>query len=118
MQILDRKDSKLLGRSEVRVQFPDKSGMLNRKDAIKEVAQALGASEGKVTLVKLAGESGSRALIGTFHVYESAETMKHLEQKHLSIRLLTKEEKEALKQAKKKAETAAAAAAAPPAKKK
>lgn len=115
MQILDRKDSKLLGRTELRVMFADKSGSLNRKEAIKEVAQAVGSSENKVTLIKLAGESGTMNLVGTFHVYQDEGFQKELEQKHLSVRLLTKEEKDAIKAEKKKAETAAAAA---PAKKK
>jgi ribosomal protein S24E len=120
MQILDRKDSKLLGRTEVRVKFAGKSGFLNRKDAIKEVAQALGSSESKVTLIKLAGESGTMDLFGTFHIYESEGTQKELEHNHFAVRLLTKEEKDAIKADKKKAETAAAAAAAAaaPAKKK
>jgi len=120
MQILDRKESKLLGRTEVQVKFADQSGALNRKDAIKEVAQALGSSESKVTLVKLAGESGTMNLVGTFHVYESEDEEKKLEQKYLAFRSLTKEEKEAIKAEKKKAEAAAtaAAAAAAPAKRK
>jgi ribosomal protein S24E len=120
MQILDRKESKLLGRTEVRVKFDAKSGALNRKDAIKEVAQAMGSSESKVTLVKLAGESGTMNLVGTFHVYETEAMEKELENKYLAVRLLTKEEKEAIKAEKKKAEAAAAAsaAAAAPAKKK
>ena len=120
MQIVSRKDSKLLGRSEVQVLFPGKSGAISRKDAIKEVAQAMSSSEGKVTLVRLSPQAGSRNLVGLFQVYESEEGKKKTSHKYLSDRLLTKEEKEAMKAAKKKAETEAAAAkaAAVPAKKK
>jgi ribosomal protein S24E len=120
MQIVSRKDSKLLGRSEVQVLFPDKSGAINRKDAIKEVAQAMSSSEGKVTLVRLSPQAGSRSLVGWFHVYDSEEGKNKTSHEYLSARLLTKEEKEAAKAAKKKKETdaAAAAAAAAPAKKK
>lgn len=110
MQILERKDSKLLGRSEVDVLFPDKSGALNRKDAIREVAQAMNTSESKVTLIRLSPEAGSKALVGRFHVYDSEDAKKRISHQYLSVRLLTKEEKEALKAAKKKAETAAPAA--------
>ena len=118
MQIVNRKDSKLLGRSEVQVLFPDKSGAINRKEAIKEVAQAMNSSEGRVTLVRLSPEAGSRTLVGWFHVYDSEEGRKELAHEYLSVRLLTKEEKEAMKAAKKKAEAAATAAAAPAPKKK
>jgi len=120
MQIVTRKDSKLLGRTELEVLFADKAGALNRKDAIKEVAQALNTSEGKVTLLRLSPESGTRALVGRFHVYDSEERKKKISHGYLSVRLMTKEEKEAAKAAKKKAEAdaAAAAAAAVPAKKK
>ncbi|MDG6925590.1 MAG: hypothetical protein JRN09_03460 [Nitrososphaerota archaeon] len=109
MEIVTRKDSKLLGRSELEVLFADKAGALNRKDAIKEVAQALNTSEGKITLIRLSPESGSRALVGRFHVYDSEDEKKKVSHNYLSVRLLTKEEKEALKAAKKKAETAAPA---------
>jgi ribosomal protein S24E len=111
MQIVNRRDSKLLARSEVEVLFPDKAGALNRKEAIKEVAQALGTTESKVALIRLSPESGSRSLVGRFHVYDSEEGKKKVSHEYLSVRLLTKEEKEALKAAKKKAETAAPAAA-------
>lgn len=115
MQILTRKDSKLLGRTELEVLFPDKSGALNGKDAVKEVAEAMNTSENKVTLVKLQPEAGSRALTGWFHVYGDEAARKRISHEYLSVRLLTKEEKDALKAAKKKAEAAATPA---PAKKK
>ena len=113
MEIVSRKDSKLLGRSEVEVLFSAKSGAINRKEAIKEVAQAMNSSEGKVALLRLSPKSGSRDLVGRSHVYDSEEGRKELAHHYLLVRLLTKEEKDALKAAKKKAETAA-----PPAQKK
>jgi ribosomal protein S24E len=112
MQIVTRKDSKLLGRTELEVLFADKAGALNRKDAIKEVAQAMNTSESKVTLLRLSPESGTRALMGRFHVYDYEEGKKKISHDYLSVRLLTKEEKDALKAANKKAEAAATAAAA------
>lgn len=112
MEILSRKDSKLLGRSEVEVLFPSRSGAINRKEAIKEVAQAMNSSEGRIALLKLAPQAGSRNLVGRFHVYDSEGGRNELAQHYLSVRLMTKEEREALKAAKKKAATAA-----PPAKK-
>jgi ribosomal protein S24E len=121
MQIVTRKDSKLLGRTELEVLFADKAGALSRRDAVKEVAQAMNTSENKVTLIKLSPESGKRTLVGQFHVYTSEDEKKTIGHEYLAVRLLTKEEKEALKAAKKKAEaaaTAAAQAAAPAAKKK
>jgi len=121
LEIVSRKDSKLLGRTELQVVFADKAGALNRKDAIKEVARAMSTDEKKVTLIELAGGSGTRNVVGRFHVYDSEEGKNDISEKYLAVRLLTKEEKEAIKAAKKKADaaaTAAKAAAAPKAKKK
>jgi ribosomal protein S24E len=118
MEIVSRKDSKLMGRSELQVLFGGKAGAINRKEAIREVAQALNATEGRVTLVRLSPEAGSRNLVGWFHVYDTEEGRKEMAHDYLSVRLLTKEEKEAAKAAKKKADAAAAAAAAPVPKKK
>jgi ribosomal protein S24E len=117
MEIVSRKDSKLLGRSEVQVLFGEKSGAINRKEAIHQVAQALNSTEGRVTLVRLSPQAGSRNLVGWFHVYDSEEGRKEVAHEYLSARLLTKEEKEAAKAAKKKADAAAAAAPAPKKKK-
>ena len=104
MQVLERRDSKLLERTELRVDFGDKAGTLSRKEAVKLVADDLKVDPSKVGVIALRTESGSRNLVGFFHVYQSGDAMKILHQKHLSVRLLTKEEREALKQAKKKAE--------------
>ncbi len=104
MQVLEKTDSKLLGRTELRVNFGDKAGALSRKDAVKLVADELKVDQSKVGLIALRTGSGSRNLVGVFHVYQSDDVMKVLHQKHLALRLLTKEEREALKQAKKKAE--------------
>ena len=107
MQILEKKESKLLGRTDVDVLFPEKAGALTRRDAVKEVAQSMNVEEKRVALLKLASGSGSRDLIGTFRVYDSEGTLKLESPRYLATRLMTKEEREAAKQAKKKAEAAA-----------
>jgi ribosomal protein S24E len=112
MEVTKRKDSKLLARSELEVVFADKSGALNRKDAIKEVAKAENVSEDRVTLLELRGGAGTRNLVGYFHVYDSAEGRKEISERYLASRLLSKDEKEAIKQEKKKADAAAVAAKA------
>lgn len=103
MEILERKESKLLGRTELQVLFPEKAGTLKRKEAVKEVAEALKARESEVALLELIQQSGSRNLVGRFHVYAAEGDLKLIGEKYLSVRLLTKEERDALKQAAKKA---------------
>lgn len=110
MQILEKKESKLLGRTDVDVLFPSKAGALSRRDAVKEVAQSMKVEENRVALLKLASGSGSRDLVGTFRVYDSEADLKLVSPGYLKIRLMTKEEREAAKAAKKKAEQAAAQA--------
>jgi ribosomal protein S24E len=107
MQILEKKERKLLGGWDVDVLFPAKAGALTRRDAVKEVAQSMSVEETRVSLLKLASGSGSRDLIGTFRVYDSEASRKLVSPSYLATRLMTKEEREAAKQAKKKAEAAA-----------
>lgn len=110
MQMLEKKESKLLGRTDVEVLFPDKAGGLTRKDAVKEVAQSMNVEEGRVALLKLSSGSGSRDLLGTFRVYNLDADLAKVSPGYLRDRLMTKEEREAAKQAKKKAQQAAAQA--------
>ncbi len=103
MEILDRRESKLLGRTQVRVNFGDVSGALSRTDAVKMVAEQLKVDPSNVGIIALHSGSGSRKMVGTFHVYDSKESMGVVHEKHLGVRLLTKEQREALKQAAKQA---------------
>jgi ribosomal protein S24E len=110
LQILEKKESKLLRRTDVDVLFPMKAGALSRRDAVKEVAQSMKVEESRVALLKLASGTGSRDLFGTFRVYDSEGDLKQVSPGYLKTRLMTKEEREAAKAAKKKAEQAAAQA--------
>ena len=92
MQILEKKESKLLGRTDVDVLFPDKAGALTRRDAVIQVAQSLKVEESRVALLKLASGSGSRDLLGTFRVYDSEGDLKNVSPHYLKERLMTKEE--------------------------
>lgn len=110
MQILDKKESKLLGRTDVSALFPDKAGAISRKEAVKEVAQSMKVDENRVALLKLSSGSGTRDVRGSFRVYYSEGDLMKVSPPYLRTRLLTKEEREAEKAAKKKAEQAAAQA--------
>ncbi len=110
MQVLEKKESKLLGRTDVNVLWAEKAGTLTRRDAVKEVAQSMKVEEGRVALLKLSTGAGSRDVLGTFRVYESEAALKATSPGYLKVRLMTKEEREAAKAAKKKAEQAAAQA--------
>jgi len=110
LQILEKKDSKLLGRTELEVLFASKAGDISRRDAVKEVAQQMEVEENRVSLIKLASGSGSRDVIGTFRVYDTAASLKAVSPGYLAERLMTKDERKAAKEAKKKAQQAAAQA--------
>ncbi|MDA4118373.1 MAG: hypothetical protein OK455_08525 [Thaumarchaeota archaeon] len=107
MQVLEKKENKLLGRWDVDVLFPAKAGGLSRKEAVTQVAQSMNVEETRVSLLRLSSGSGSRDLIGTFRVYDTEGTRKLVSPSYLATRLMSKEEREAAKQAKKKAEAAA-----------
>ena len=112
MQVQKKIDSKLLDRSYVEVLFEGKSGKLSRKDAVAMVAESMKVDANRVGLVKLEERSGTTDLLGKFNVYGSLESKKKLHPGYLDVRLMTKEEREKLKQAKKAAATAPAPAPA------
>ena len=115
MQVQKKSESKVLDRSYVEATLDDRAGRVTRKEAVAMVAQEMGVPPENVGLVRLEGRSGTTKVLGRFYVYGSAESKRRVHLRYLDERMLTKEEREKLKQAKKKA--AAPAAAAPEAKK-
>jgi ribosomal protein S24E len=116
LQVQKKTESKLLDRSYVEVVFDEGAGKITRKDAAASLAKELGVQEENVGVVSLEGQSGTKAMVGRFHVYGSKEAKSRLHRRYLEERSLTKEEREKLKQERKKAK-APAPAAAPEAKK-
>ena len=103
MQIQKKAESKLLGRTYVELVIDGKAGKITRKEAISMLAKELNVPEENVGLVRLEEQSGETTVVGKFYVYESAASKKAIHPKHLEVRLLSKEEREKLKQEKKKA---------------
>ena len=116
MQVLKKSESKLLGRTYVEFAIEETAGTVSRKGAVEAAAKELGVETDRIGLVALEGQSGATAVVGRLYVYESADAKKKMHQRHLQERMLTKEEREKLKQDRKKA-AAPAQAAAPEAKK-
>ncbi len=116
MQVEKKSESKVLDRSYVEVTMDGKAGKMSRKEAIAAVAQELGVPAENVGLIRIDGQSGTTKVVGKFYVYGSPESKKMVHPKYLEVRMLSKEEREKLKQEKKKA-AAPAAAPAPEAKK-
>jgi ribosomal protein S24E len=114
LRVERKSESKLLDRSYVEVELEGRAGKVTRKEAIDSVAQELGVPAENVGLLRIDGESGTARVVGKLYVYGSAESRRRLHPRHLDERLLTKEEREKLKQDRKKA---AAKAPAPEAKK-
>ncbi len=114
MQALKKQESKLLERTYVELVMSSKAGKLSRKEAIEAAAAELGVSAETVGLVKLEQRSGTRTVLGKFNIYTSQDSKKRIHPDHLTVRTLTREEREKLKQERKKA---AAPAPTPEAKK-
>lgn len=108
MQI-ERSDSKILERSTVVARLEGRAGKLTRKDAVNTIASELGVPAEKVGIVSLKGQAGTTDIVGTFYVYGSEEVKKRTHPRYLEERVLTKEERDKLKQERKKAATAAPA---------
>ena len=103
--------SKVLDRSYVEFPMEGKAGRISRKEATAAVAQELGVPVENVGLIRIEGQSGTTGVVGKFYVYGSADSKKKVHPRYLDERMLTKEEREKLKQERKKAATAAPAAA-------
>lgn len=116
MPVEKKSETKVLDRSYVELTLDDMAGKFTRKEAIAMVAQEMGVASGNVALVRMVGESGTRKVHGVFYVYGSEASKKKVHPRYLDERLLTKDEREKLKQERKKA-AVPAAAAAPEAKK-
>ncbi len=107
MQVQKKTESKLLDRHYVELLIEASAGKLTRKEAVSALAKEMGVSEENIGLVRLEEQSGTRAVLGKFHVYGSKESKKRLHQRYLDERSLSKEERDKLKQERKKAKTAA-----------
>ena len=110
MQVQKKSESKLLVRTYVEVALEGKAGLVKRSEAISMVAKELGVPFENVGLISLDQSSGTRKVLGRFYVYGSAGTKDRLHPKYLSIRTLSKEEKEKLKAEEKKKKAAPAQA--------
>ena len=111
MQAEKRLESKVLDRAYVEITLQGRGGKLTRKEAIEVAAKELGVAPENVGLIRIDGQSGTTDVVGRFYLYGSVEAKKRLHPRHLDVRLLTKEEREKIKQDKKKAAAAPAPAA-------
>ncbi len=114
MQVEKKSQSRVLDRSYVEAYIEGKAGRFSRKEAIAMVAKELGVPLENVALIRMDGQSGTTNLLGKFYVYGSALSKNRVHPKYLEERMLTKAERDKLKQDRKKA---AAPAAQPEAKK-
>lgn len=112
MQLVKRSDSKVLERSYVELRLEGRAGKLTRREAIAAAAQELGVAAENVGVLRLDGQAGTTDVIGRFYVYGSAEAKKRIHPSYLEERVLTKAEREKLKQERKKAAIPAPAAEA------
>ena len=112
MQAEKKSESKVLDRSYVELSMEGKAGKLTRKEAVEALAQQLGVAPENVGLIRMDGQSGTTNVVGRFYVYGSADSKKKVHPRYLDERMLTKEEREKLKQARKKSAAPAPAAEA------
>ena len=110
MPVEKKSESKVLDRSYVEMPLEGRAGKLTRKEAVAMVAQEMGVPAENVGLLRIDGQSGTTKVLAKFYVYGSADSKKRVHLKYLNERMLTKEERDKLKQERKKAATPAAAA--------
>jgi ribosomal protein S24E len=111
LHVEKKSDSKVLDRSYVELSIDGKAGKISRSEAIAAVAQELGVPTDRVGLIRIDGQSGTTRVVAKFYVYGSSESKKKVHPRYLDERMLSKEEREKLKQERKKAAIPAAATA-------
>lgn len=104
VELIERKESRLLGREYLKVLVRDAAGKLTRREAINLLASTLGLAQENIFLLNLDCQTGSRDVLAEFHVYKNKEA-KVLFPRYLLERMLSKEEREKLKQERKKQKT-------------
>ncbi|MGQ9468832.1 MAG: hypothetical protein ACUVTD_03275 [Nitrososphaerales archaeon] len=103
-QIIDDNRNELLKRREVYGIFKSMAGFLKRQDAVNMVAKSLSMDVSKIYLISLRTKTGTRDVSGLFYIYDKPEDAKKQLSKYLSLRMLSKEEREKLKKEAKKKE--------------
>jgi ribosomal protein S24E len=112
LQLEKKSESKVLDRSYVELSMDGRAGKISRREAVAAVAQELGVPAENIGMIRMDGQSGTTRVVGKFYVYGSPESRKKIHPKYLEERMLTKAQREKLKQERKKATTPAAAAEA------
>jgi ribosomal protein S24E len=79
------------------------------------LAGEMRVAQDNVGLIGLEERSGTRDVVGKFHVYGSLDSKKKVHPRYMDLRLLTKQEREKLKQEVKDKKTKKSAAPAAPA---
>lgn len=97
LQILQDERNEFLGRREVRCLFKAIAGSLTREEAVKMVAEKLKVHQEKVIPISLLGMTGTRDVEALFYVYDVEEDAKRHLSPHLWARMLSKEERRAVK---------------------
>jgi len=110
LQLEKKSESKVLDRSLFELSMEGRAGKISRREAVAAVAQELGVPAENIGIIGMDSQSGTTKVVGRFYVYGSPESTKRIHPKYLEERMLTKEEREKLKQERKKAATPAAAA--------
>ncbi|MGQ9718271.1 MAG: hypothetical protein ACUVWK_00215 [Nitrososphaerales archaeon] len=93
----------LLGRREVSCTFNSMAGSLRRQDAVKMVAEKMKVDVKSVYLISLRIITGTRNVSGLFYIYDNPKDAEKQLSKHITLRMLSKEEREkAIKEGKEK----------------
>ena len=94
MEIIKEKETPLLNRRRVTLSFSSQSGKTpSRKDAAKEVAKKVGASEDSVAVRHIYTQFGNTSAKIIAHVYKDAKTMEKYEDERIFIKQGLKEAK-------------------------
>jgi ribosomal protein S24E len=79
IEIINKKENKLLNRVEVKAKASDFNATPNRKEVIEELAKKLETKIEKIAIKKIGQEYGRKEAVITANVYNSEEELKKTE---------------------------------------
>ena len=101
LQIRNEDRNDLLGRKEVSCTFNSMAGSLRRQDAVKMVAEKMKVDVKSIYPIYLRIITGTRNVSGLFYIYDDPKDAEKQIPKHITLRMLSKEEREkAIKEVK------------------
>jgi ribosomal protein S24E len=102
LTIVSERENLLLSRKEIKCVFRGGNGFITRQGARDALADKLGMPKERIQIISLRGSSGLRDLYCDAFVFQDDSSLRRQVPSHLVIRMLSKEQRSAMREERKK----------------